>query len=192
MSEPEKVSKAEEIPVSSPTPRPRGRPKKVISVTQSVNTTEESNKTPRPASKAESAATKPVSFRRRDVLEVLNKNGKYRYYWGIFDRVRAWGGQHRSGWRVLTTLNKTEEDILAEHGFNKSQFVDGCIRVNEMVLMFMPMEEWLELRKYKRSLRDEQIKSIKHRGRQRHTSTEYTMERGGKIIDSYKDNLIER
>ena len=170
----------EEVPASS-VPRPRGRPK----VNKEIKTSGITSKT-------ESAVTKPVSFRRRDVLEVLNQNAKYRYYWGIYDRIRAWGGQHRSGWKVLTALNKSEEEILAEHGFNKSQFVDGCIRINEMVLMYMPMEEWLELKKYKKSLRDEQINSIKHRGRQRHTSTEYTMERGGRIVDSYKDNLIEK
>ena len=180
------TSVSEEVPSSS-SPRPRGRPKG--SETRAPGTTSKTESTLNSAP----AVTKPVaSFRRRDVLEVLNQNSKYRYYWGVYERIRAWGGQHRSGWRVLSTLNKTEESILEEHGFSKSQFVDGCIRVNEMVLMFMPMDEWLELRKYKRSLRDEQLTSIKHRGRQRHTSTEYTMERGGRVVDSYKDNLIEK
>ena len=167
----------------SPTSLPR-RPGRPLKVTEFLPKAESPPKA--------TAATKPVSFQRRDVLDVLNRNGKYRYYWGVYEKVRAWGGQHRSGWKILTTLNKSEEATLAEHGFQKSQFVDGCIRVNELVLMYMPMEEWHELRKYKKQLRDEQISSIRTRGRQKHSSTDYTMERGGRIVDRYKENLIEK
>jgi len=106
---------------------------------------------PSQQSKSNGAAEekRPTSFHRPDLLKVLNKNPRYKYRWVNYNKVRDMGGVHQNGWRILTNASKSEVEILKEHALEGVKMVDGAVRRYEMVLAFMPIDEWKELRERK-------------------------------------------
>ena len=90
--------------------------------------------------------SRPQSLRRPDLLKVLNKNPKYKYRWVNYEAIRQSGGIHRNGWRLLTNASKSEESIVKEHSLQGINWIDGCVRLYEMALAFMPIAEWQELK----------------------------------------------
>ncbi len=95
----------------------------------------------------------PQSFPRRDILEILGKSGKYKYRWLVYEKIRQMGGLPNYGWRILTSLSKTDEILLKEHGIESVQFLDGCLRKYEMVAAFMPMDMFRERQREKDAAR---------------------------------------
>ncbi len=98
---------------------------------------------------APTASPSATSFRRPDLLQVLNKNSKYKYRWLNFEKLRMNGGMHHNGWRAVTSISSSEEEIIKEHALESVKFVDGTVRRYEMVLAFMPVAEWQALKQYK-------------------------------------------
>ena len=107
------------------------------------------------------ASPSATTFRRPDLLQVLNKNSHKKYRWLNFEKLRASGGMHHNGWRAITALSGSEEAILKEHGLESVKFVDGMIRRYEMVLAFMPIEQWRELKQQKDEARTGPLQKVR-------------------------------
>lgn len=120
-------------------------------------------------SKKPTGGAGPTSLRRPDLLKVLNKNPKYRYRWLNFEQLRQNGGMHHNGWRALTGLAKAEEDIVKEHGLDGVKLVDGAVRKYEMILAFMPLAEWRELK----MMKDEERRAPLTKARSRHKELDH-------------------
>lgn len=111
------------------------------------------------------ASPSATTFRRPDLLQVLNKNSHRRYRWLNFEKLRASGGMHHNGWRAITALSGSEEAILKEHGLENVKFVDGAIRRYEMVLAFMPLDQWKELKNQKEEARRAPLEKVRRHER---------------------------
>lgn len=137
------------------------------------------NTSPVNGSNGSQAQKRPSTLQRPDLLKVLNKNPKYEYRWVVFNQVRDLGGIHPSGWRLLTTLSKSEEDIIKEFGLGQVRFVDGAMRRNELALAFMTKEDYRSLKEAKEFDRLNQIRAVRKK-------TGHNVDREGIFHDEFE------